>query len=350
MNRFPAEFFWGASTAAYQIEGAIAEDGRGESIWDRFCATPGNVKNHESGAIACDHYHRYQEDIQLMREIGLTAYRFSIAWPRIFPQGRGQVNEAGLDFYERLVDALLASGIEPFITLYHWDLPQALQTELGGWTRRETAYYFAQYVDVVSRRLGNRVKYWITLNEPYASAFLGYEMGIHAPGLHNSRQAWQASHYLLLAHGLAVPVLRANGRAGTRVGISLDISQIYADTNEEDDLYVARVLDSAHNRWFLDPLFRGSYPAMTLSGLGNRGIAPHIEQGDSLIISQPLDFLGVNNYSRTLVRQKQGAVPGIIDWIYPPHAEYTDMNWEIYPQGLYDLLLRLSKDYKVPSI
>ncbi|HTK09379.1 MAG TPA: GH1 family beta-glucosidase [Ktedonobacteraceae bacterium] len=350
MNHFPEGFTWGAATAAYQVEGATTEDGRGESIWDRFCSVPGNIKNQESGAVACDHYHRYLEDIQLMRDLGLRAYRFSIAWPRILPQGRGEVNEAGLDFYERLVDAVLAAGLEPFVTLYHWDLPQALQSELGGWASRETPRHFAHYVDIVSRRLSDRVKRWITLNEPYVSAFLGYETGIHAPGLHNSRLAWQASHHLLLGHGMAVPVLRANGGADTRVGITLDISPVYANSDDENDLYVARVLDSAHNRWFLDPIFRGSYPAITLSGLGNRGIAPQIEQGDTATISQPLDFLGVNHYSRTLVRQKPDAEVGAIDWMHPENAEYTEMNWEIYPQGLYDVLMRLHKDYKIPSI
>src|SRR6266852_5161912 len=191
--RFPDHFYWGAATAAYQIEGAVNEDGRGESIWDRFCATPGNVHNNESGAVADDHYHRYREDVQLMQELELNAYRFSIAWPRILPAGRGQVNIAGLDFYDRLVDALLAANIEPFVTLYHWDLPQALQDEFGGWASRETPYAFANYADIVSRRLGNRVQKWITLNEPYVSTFMGHETGRMAPGLKDPRLAWQVS-------------------------------------------------------------------------------------------------------------------------------------------------------------
>src|SRR5437588_10928247 len=212
MAQFPENFLWGVATASYQIEGAVHEDGRGESIWDRFCATPGKVLNNENGDVACDHYHRYREDIQLMQELGLNAYRFSIAWPRILPTGRGEMNARGLDFYDRLVDALLAAGIEPFVTLYHWDLPQALQDQVGGWASRETASAFADYADVVSRRLGARVRYWMTLNEPWVSAFAGHEQGRMAPGLNDSRLAWQVSHHLLLAHGLAVPVLRANGR------------------------------------------------------------------------------------------------------------------------------------------
>src|SRR5579884_2238886 len=253
MIQFPDNFTWGAATASYQIEGAANEEGRGESIWDRFCATPGNVLNNESGLVACDHYHRFQEDIQLMRELNLEAYRFSIAWPRILPTGRGQVNVAGLDFYDRLVDALLAANIEPFITLYHWDLPQALQDEVGGWGSRETAYAFADYADVVSRRLGDRVRHWITLNEPGVVAFMGHETGEMAPGLRNPGLAWQVSHNLLLGHALAVPVLRANSDARTEVGITLSMSPIHPASDSAADEESARLLDAKTNRWFIEP-------------------------------------------------------------------------------------------------
>ena len=234
MAQFPENFLWGVATASYQIEGAATEDGRGESIWDRFCATPGNVLNGDSGLVACDHYHRYREDVALMRELGVKAYRFSIAWPRILPDGRGQVNPAGLDFYDRLVDAVLDEGIEPFVTLYHWDLPQALQDELGGWGSRETSYAFANYADIVSRRLGNRVQNWITLNEPYVSTFMGHETGRMAPGLKDPRLAWQVSHHLLLGHGLAVPILRANSGPQARVGITLNLTPTYAATTSAE--------------------------------------------------------------------------------------------------------------------
>jgi beta-glucosidase len=223
--RFPPGFIWGAATASYQIEGAAHEDGRGESIWDRFSRTPGKTANGDTGDVACDHYHRWQEDIQLMRTLGLNAYRFSIAWPRIVPNGRGQVNEAGLAFYDRLVDGLLEAGITPWVTLYHWDLPQVLEDE-GGWPNRATADAFAEYVDVVTQRLGDRVKHWITLNEPWCSAFLGYHNGHHAPGRTNLKDALQALHTLFLAHGQAVPIIRRNSPQA-QVGITLNLAQVY---------------------------------------------------------------------------------------------------------------------------
>src|SRR5258707_7499201 len=240
MVQFPKDFYWGTATASYQIEGANHEDGRGESIWDRFCATPGKVLHGDTGDIACDHYHRYQEDVRLMQELGFNAYRFSIAWPRILPHGRGQVNNKGLDFYDRLVDTLLAAKIEPFVTLYHWDLPQALQDEVGGWASRETAQAFADYADIVSRRLSDRVHHWITLNELSVSSFMGHESGEHAPGLRDPRIAWQTTHNLLLAHGMAVPALRANGDAQTRVGITVVITPVFSATMAEEDQRLAQ--------------------------------------------------------------------------------------------------------------
>jgi beta-glucosidase len=345
MVHVPEHFYWGVATAAYQIEGAVSEDGRGESIWDRFCATPGHILNNDTGDVACDHYHRYREDIQIMQELGVNAYRFSIAWPRILPFGRGPVNLLGLDFYDRLVDTLLEAGIEPFVTLYHWDLPQALQDQVGGWASRETASAFADYADVVSRRLGNRVRYWMTLNEPWVSAFMGHETGDMAPGLHEPRLAWQVSHHLLLAHGLAVPILRANGQPDTRVGIVLNLSPAEPATPTEQDRQAARALDGKTNRWFLDPIFRGSYPADVLAALGN--LAPQTEEGDAVIIARPLDFLGVNYYYRNIVHQQ---ADGSIEMLHPTDAEYTTMNWEVYPAGLRELLLHLHREYSIPQL
>jgi len=348
--RFPDHFRWGAATAAYQIEGAVNEDGRGESIWDRFCATPGNVHNNESGAVADDHYHRYHEDVQLMQELGLNAYRFSIAWPRILPAGRGQVNIAGLDFYDRLVDALLAANIEPFVTLYHWDLPQALQDEFGGWASRETATAFAEYADVVSRRLGDRIHNWITLNEPQVCVYCGHEEGIHAPGLRDSRLAWQVSHSLLLAHGMAVPVLRANGGTHTNVGITLNLAPVHSATTTDEDQFVANMIDGGLNRWYLDSIFRGSYPDDILNLLEYKGLAPRVMSGDAEIIAAPVDFLGINNYSRMLVRQKAKETLGTWEYVKVEDAEHTMMDWEVYPTGLYELLVRVHKEYQIPCL
>ncbi len=347
MAQFPEHFRWGTASAAYQIEGAVHEDGRGESIWDRFCHTPGKIIHGETGDIACDHYHRYPQDIQLMQELGLRNYRFSIAWPRIFPSGRGQVNAAGLDFYERLVDALLSAGIEPFVTLYHWDLPQALQDEVGGWNSRETSHAFANYADVVSRRLGDRVKYWITLNEPWVSSFVGNEMGVHAPGLQDPRIAWQVSHNLLLGHGFAVPILRANGNADTRVGITLVLTPVEPATDSAEDQQLALAADGKQNRWFLDPVFRGSYPQDVLNKLAQQYILPTIEDGDNAIIARPVDFLGLNYYYRTILHQPPG---GGFEMVQPEGAEITTMGWEVYPPGLHTLLSRVHNEYHVPAI
>ena len=347
MAQFPENFLWGVATASYQIEGATREDGRGESTWDRFCATSGKVLNNDNGDVACDHYHRYREDVQLMRELGVNAYRFSIAWPRVLPNGRGQVNSAGLDFYDRLVDAILDAGIEPFVTLYHWDLPQALQDKVGGWGSRETAYAFAEYADVVSRRLRDRVHNWITLNEPYVNTFMGHESGEHAPGLKDARLAWQVSHHLLLAHGLAVPILRTNGSSQARVGITLSLTPTYAATSSAEDQLAAQFIDGRLNRWFLDPVFKGSYPSDVLTLLGD--MAPKTEAGDAEIIAAPLDFLGVNNYFRAIISQGPGRFPDGIKRVRPEGAEFTAMDWEVYPEGLYDLLTRLHQEYSIPQ-
>lgn len=347
MVRFPEHFRWGAGTYSYQVEGAANEDGRGESIWDRFCAIPGTILNNESGLVACDHYHRYPEDVRLLKQLGVHMYHFSIAWPRIIPQGRGMVNQRGLDFYDRLIDTLLEAGIEPYATLYHWDLPQALQDQVGGWASRETAYAFADYVDVVAQQFGDRVHNWLTLNEPAVTAFEGHEEGIHAPGLRDARLAWQTSHHFLLAHGLAVQVLRVRGNANTRVGITLNFTHIDPATSSEEDAAAVRFIDGKMHRWFLDPVFRGAYPVDVLVRLGN--IAPRTEAGDMQIIAQPLDFLGANYYTRFVLRHD----PNTSDEfpaVYAAGAEHTAMGWEVYPRGIYDMLLRLHREYAIPQI
>lgn len=338
--QFPPDFLFGAATASYQIEGAVDEDGRGESIWDRFSATPGKVRNGETGMIACDHYHRYRDDVALMRELGLGAYRFSVAWPRIVPQGRGPVNEKGLDFYDRLVDELLTNGIEPFITLYHWDLPQVLEDE-GGWLNRDTIDAYVDYVAAVTGRLGDRVHNWITENEPQVSSWQGYGSGEHAPGRSGQDNALAAAHHLLVSHGRAVNVIRRES-PGAQVGITLNMSPIYPLSESRQDAEAVKLADGIGNRWFADPIFRGEYPADIVAVYEDR--MPQIKDGDMATIATPIDFLGVNNYTRSVVSADPASGR-------PTHhrvedAEYTDMDWEVYPDGLYDLLTRIHRDYR----
>jgi beta-glucosidase len=339
---FPRDFAWGVATAAYQIEGAVAEDGRGESVWDRFCATEGNVRNGDSGAVACDFYHRYHGDVALMRELGVNACRLSVAWPRILPDGRGRANEAGLDFYDRLVDELLAAGITPFVTLYHWDLPQILEDE-GGWPHRGTVDAFAQYVEVVAERLGDRVEHWITQNEPRVAAWLGYGWGMHAPGRASEQDALAAAHHLLLGHGRAAEILRS-GSPTAQVGITLDVFPVYPASRDERDVEAARHFDGFHNRWFLDPLFRGSYPADLLEHFGAN--APAVEDGDFDLIAAPRDFMGVNYYRREVVAHSENGARTV----HVPDSDYTDMGWEVSPDGLFDLLVKLDEDVAPKAI
>jgi beta-glucosidase len=341
---FPADFMWGAATAAYQIEGAVDEDGRGESIWDRFCATPGKVRNGESGAVACDFYHRFPDDIRLMNDLGLGGFRLSIAWPRILPEGRGRVNQAGLDFYDRLIDELLAHGVQPFPTLYHWDLPQPLEDE-GGWTVRSTAEAFVEYAEVVASRLGDRVSHWTTHNEPWVAAWLGYGSGEHAPGRSSRDGALAAAHHLLLSHGWAAAAIRRTAPAAN-VGITLNLNPTYPASDSEEDRRAAAHADGFLNRWFLDPVFRAAYPADILEHLAPAR-AP-VEDGDLEAIAAPLDFLGVNYYSRQVLRANGDGGRPIS--VRDPAASYTAMDWEIYPDGLYDLLVRLRDDYDPPPI
>ena len=341
---FPAEFVWGCATASYQIEGAWTANGKGESIWDRFAHTPGAIADASTGDVACDHYHLYQIDIDIMRQLKLDAYRFSIAWPRLFPFGSGRVNAAGLAFYDRLVDALLAAGIEPYVTLYHWDLPQALQDE-GGWFNRDTIQHFRDYAEAIGRHFGDRVRHWITHNEPWVVAFLGNLDGVHAPGIKDLPTAMQVAHNVLVSHGEAVRVLRATGGPTRQVGITLNLSQMYPASDSDEDVAAAHRQDGALNRLFLDPLFRGSYPDDVLAMVGDA--APRVEPGDMATIAQPIDFLGINNYTRMVVRHAPGgSVIGTEDAApRGPEHKYTAMDWEVYPEGLYQVLTRVHRDY-----
>jgi beta-glucosidase len=342
MSSFPDDFIWGAATASYQIEGAADADGRGESVWDRFSATPGKVRGGDSGAIACDFYHRYPDDVALMSELGLDAFRFSIAWPRVLPEGRGRVNPAGLDFYDRLVDELLGRGIQPFATLFHWDTPQALE-DAGGWPARATAEAFVEYADAVVSRLGDRVRHWITHNEPWVCAWIGHAWGEHAPGRTSEADAAAAAHHLLLSHGWAAAAIRA-GSPEAQVGITLNLAHVYPASETPEDEAAAWEVDGGGNRWFLDPLFRGSYPADLLDR--NELVAPLIRDGDMEAIAAPLDFLGVNNYFRFVV----GAGSEGPRMIRNPDAPETAMGWEVYPDGLHRLLVRVADEYAPPAI
>jgi beta-glucosidase len=339
---FPKDFVWGAATASFQIEGATKEDGRGESIWDRFCATPGRVLGGDTGDPACDHYHRWRGDIALMKELGLHAYRFSVAWPRIFPAGGGQLNEKGLDFYDRLVDGLLEAGITPYPTLYHWDLPQALQDK-GGWANRDTAQAFAHYADVVARTLGDRVKHWITHNEPWCASILSHWLGEHAPGLKNG-PAIEAAHHILLSHGLAVPAIRA-AASGARVGITLNFSPAHPASDSPADVAAARRHDGFFNRWFADPVYRGSYPEDMVELYARMGTGAPVQPGDLETIATPIDFLGVNYYNRAVIKDDTGGDNPLGYTSVRPEGEYTHMDWEVYPDALRELLVRLHEDY-----
>ena len=346
---FPADFLWGAATAAYQIEGATSEDGRGSSIWDDFAATPGKVYQGANGLVADDHYHRVEEDTDLMVQLGLDAYRFSIAWPRIIPQGRGQVNKAGLDFYDRLVDTLLRKGIRPFATLYHWDLPSPLQQK-GGWVNRDTAFAFADYAELVTRHLGDRVAGWITLNEPWCSAFLGYGVGVHAPGIRDRQAMVDAAHHLLVGHGLAVPRIKAQVSPEAKVGITLLLSPAYPADDRPETQRDVKLSNDFSNGWFLDPILSGHYPDQLFENLGVA--EPPIQEGDLAIIAAPIDFLGINNYSRVLIHgaATRPLADGCQSVSPVPEACYTDMGWEIYPHGLRDILLDVHQKYTVPEL
>ena len=345
---FPENFQWGAATASYQIEGATTADGRGETIWDRFCRTPGAVSGGDTGDIACEHYHRFREDIALMSELGLKSYRFSIAWSRLFPDGRGGLNQKGLDFYQHLVDGLTTAGIEPAATIYHWDLPQGLQDK-GGWVNRDTAYYYTDYAVTLFEKLGDRVRRWITHNEPHVAAFLGHDLGIHAPGLKDNSKALQVAHHLLLSHAETVRVFREIGRPDSRIGITLNLYPCHPAEDTPEHEQAALIADGCQNRWWLDPVFKGSYPEDMEVIYEEKQTAPQIEPGDmDLFAKSRVDFLGVNYYSRQVVSPStQG------NWFRKntvKDAPATEMGWEIYPEGLYELLTRLHQDYDAPEM
>lgn len=345
--RFPNGFTWGAATSSYQIEGAWQEDGKSESIWDRFTHTPNHIEDNSNGDIACDHYHLWPKDIALMKSMGLQAYRFSIAWPRILPEGRGRINQAGLDFYSRLVDGLLDANIVPFATLYHWDLPQVLQ-DAGGWPARGTAEAFVDYTDAVTRYLGDRVKNWATHNEPWCTSFLSYQIGEQAPGLKNEwALAIAAAHHVLLSHGWAVPVIRRNS-PNAQVGMVLNYSPAYPASPSEPDKAAALRHDGYFNRWFLDPLYGKGYPADMVAQYRDRGYIPagdlpFVKPGDLEAIAVPTDFLGVNYYSRALMRDADA--PNNLPPTERLRAEVTEMGWEVYAEGLFDTLQRIHTDY-----
>ena len=338
-HKFPHNFLWGAATASYQIEGAWNEDGKGESIWDRFSHTPGKISDHSTGDIACDHYHQYQDDIVLMRQLGLKAYRFSISWPRILPTGRLILNPKGMDFYDRLVDALCAANIQPFITLYHWDLPQALQDE-GGWENRNTCHAFADYAAIMAKRLGDRVKYWATFNEPSVVALDGNLVGEHAPGLQEPRIAFQVAHHLMVAHGLATQAIRSVN-PDLNIGIVLNLWGADAASDNPADVAAANAAWERSETHFLDPIFKGHYPPFLFKLLGDN--FPKVQDGDLALIAQELDILGINFYSRNLITAN-----GNIDPV--PDSEYTEMGWEVCAPALRRLLNRINREYQLPPI
>ncbi len=337
-RRFPAGFAWGVATSSYQIEGAAREDGRADSIWDEFCRRPGAIRDGSNGDVGCDHYHHLDADLDLIGALGIGAYRFSISWPRVQPQGRGAWNEPGFAFYERLVAGLVRRGIAVHITLYHWDLPLALQAQ-GGWHNRATVLAFVDYAVEVARRFGARAASISTHNEPWVTAMLGHEYGVHAPGIRDRGIAIQVSHHLLLSHGLALQAMRAAG-CRAPLGIVLNLSPIHAASDSAEDQARARLEDGMIVRWYMDPLLRGGYPADVLAHLG--ADAPAIADGDLDRIRQPLDFLGVNYYTRAIAQEgERRAEPG---------RPVTDMGWEVYPPGLTELLVRLHTDYALPPV
>jgi beta-glucosidase len=340
MPKFPADFAWGASTSAYQIEGAVSEDGRGVSIWDEFSRQPGAIRDGHTGDVAADHYHRWKGDVELMAGLGLSAYRFSIAWPRVQPSGSGQANKQGLDFYDRLTDALCAAGIKPVPTLYHWDLPVALERS-GGWLSRDTPYRFAEYAGLVAARLADRIPLWITLNEPFVVMMNGYGLGNHAPGKHLLLHALPVAHHQLLAHGLAVPALRAAG--ARQVTIASNLSPAAPASDDPADVAATAAFDALHNRLFTDPLLLGRYPDLSGFGPEAAGLLP-VEDGDLEVITTPLDALGVNYYNPARVSAlpgsplpyRTGPIPG-----YP----VTAFGWPVVPDGLRQLLVGLRARY-----
>jgi beta-glucosidase len=342
-STFPADFVWGASTSSYQIEGAVDADGRGKSIWDIFSHTPGRVKGGDTGDVACDHYHRWREDVELLASGGFSAYRFSTAWPRILPAGAGAVEQRGLDFYDRLVDGLVARGVTPWLCLYHWDLPQALQDQ-GGWLNRDIAENFADYARVVARRLGDRVKHWAMFNEANIHALFGHGMGSHAPGLTGLPNMLAAIHHQNLAQGRALQALRAE-RAGLYLGTVANISPVRPSSDRDEDRHAAVRFDAFWNGVTLDPLFKGSYPAAAAADF-----APLIVDGDLQTIRQPVDFFGINYYAPAYVADAPQSLFGAWFGAVPAGTRFTAIGWPIDPSGLTETLIRLRDDYGNPDV
>ncbi len=340
---FPPHFRFGVAMASYQIEGAVSEDGRGQSIWDTFCRRPGAVAGGDTGDVACDHYHRWRDDLDLMASLGVESYRFSIAWPRVQPDGRGALNRAGVDFYRRLSEGLRERGIESVATLYHWDLPQARQA-VGGWAARDTAERFAEYAGLMAQELGDVVDAWITHNEPWVVAFLGHAEGVKAPGIRDWPTALRASHHLLLSHGWALQALRA-AAPGVPVGITLNLAPVRAATPSDEDRAAASRMDGYLNRWFLDPVLRGRYPEDMLDQYSRRyGPYDVVHDGDLAAISGKVDFLGVNYYSPQRVKADPARQPLELAHMLA-HPPTTAMGWEVDPAGLHELLVRVRRDY-----
>ena len=340
-HRFPADFIWGVATSSFQIEGAAHEDGKGESIWDRFCRVPGAILDASNGDVACDHYHRLESDLDLIASLGVKAYRFSVSWPRVQPNEGGTWNTKGLDFYERLVDGLASRGIQAHMTLNHWDLPQALQ-DRGGWTARDTMARFVDYARGMNRFLGDRVAAITTHNEPWVIAVLGHEQGNFAPGLKSRKTALQVAHHLLVSHGMAVQALRADG-CRAQLGIVLNLSPMVPATDSPEDQAAAWKADAAGRRWYADPLFLGTYPPEIVANFGDD--APVVHPGDMAYIATPIDYLGVNYYTRQVISAGEP-----FDNQTTSGLPLTEMGWEIYAQGLTDLLLLLHRDYKLPDV
>lgn len=336
--KFPDGFVWGTATAAFQIEGAWNEDGKGESIWDRYNHTPGKIVGGQTADVACDHYHRFREDVGLMRQLNQSAYRLSISWPRIMPDASFKINQRGVDFYERLIEELLSRGIDPWVTIYHWDLPQALQ-DLGGWRNRDTAFRLADLSQKLVQRLGDRVTNWITINEPSSVAFFGHLLGVQAPGHHNPVEAFQVAHHLMLGHGLSVQAIRAQS-SRAKVGPALALVAFEPASNSPVDRKIAELCWAVQSRWFLDPVFKGTLPDDLLLQPCARSV--RMQDGDMEVIGQPLDFLGVNHYFRERASWR--------DFVHDPHSQYTDMGWEINPSAFRRLLSKLRSDYPIPPI
>ncbi|SFL14557.1 beta-glucosidase [Pseudovibrio ascidiaceicola] len=340
--KFPRNMVLGAATASYQIEGAVNEGGRSPSVWDHFTRIPGNIADGTNGDIACDHYHRLEEDVALMKELGLTAYRFSICWSRILPNGRGPINEEGVAFYERLTDLLFKAGITPYATLYHWDLPLTLQEEGNGWLRRGLVDDYINYVDITTQRLGSKIKHWTTFNELFTFTWWGYGLKEDAPGFGGgAKAALAASHHALLAHGRAVPIIRRNV-PDAQIGIVLDLNPVTPASDTIADLEAARRFEGCQNRWYLDAIFNGQYPADMLETY--KTVLPYIEETDLHEIAQPLDYLGINIYRRSIIKDGTEFAPVNFER-HLPEGKYTQMGWEVHPECLYDILQYVNTNY-----